>query len=845
MRKIIQILSIVILVAIFIALMLPFIFRGKIDDMIRNEGNKLLNAEFNFKTLDISVFRKFPMISVTMEDFWIKGIDDFANDTLVKADELTAGVNLFSFLGKNGYEITNVQLNNSEFRAIVLANGKANWNILKPDTITITTHKEKNSSDNDSTLHIALDQFVIKNMNVIYDNRQSELYASMNNFNLLCSGGFSSDQTIINLQGGASFINLKSKGVPYLSNVTLSTEIFLDADFVTQKYILKENKVCLNAITTSFGGWFTLGDSAKSMDLHLATNQISFKELISLIPGIYTTDFDQLQTNGTAKLTAFAKGELKGDSIVPNFNIALSVENGMFQYPSLPSGIDEINIEATINNPGGKLTQTTVSVDPFDFRLAGNPFSLAASVMVPKDVPTFYVQANGSLNLAMLNEVFPLETIQLNGLLQTDIGIEGKLSYIQKKQYDLIKAKGHIVVDKLELATNSIPNIKIAKAIFTFTHDKLNLSETNIIVGNSDLKLNSSFENYLGYILKDGMLKGTLNIQSNRLDLNDFMTELTDTALIAPYSEIGEEPGTTKKVPTLLLIPQNIDFKMNTSLKEVIVKDMMLKHINGELTIKDSKANMNNLSFESLGGTLAMNGYYSTANKKAPELKGKLQMNHIEFTTAYKELDMVKELAPLFENLKGNFWGSMNIETTFDVEMNPILNTMQAKGNLSTKDLSLSGIKTVDEIVNAVESPKLKEWKVKDLNLDFTIKDGRLITEPFDLRLGNYNINLSGSTGLDQTIDYKGEIRLPHSATNNSSSNVINLNIKGTFSSPKVSVDTQSIIKQAATSLGDKALQELGKKMNLDSTTLSNSDSLKNKVKEKAVEKALDFLKKL
>ncbi len=845
MRKIIQILSIIILVAIFIALMLPFIFRGKIDDMIRNEGNKLLNAEFNFKTLDISVFRKFPMISVTMEDFWIKGIDDFANDTLVKADELTAGVNLFSFLGKNGYEITNVQLNNSEFRAIVLANGKANWNILKPDTATITTHKEKNSSDNDSTLHIALDQFVIKNMNVIYDNRQNELYASMNNFNLQCSGDFSSDQTIINLQGGASFINLKSKGVPYLSNVTLSTELFLDADFVTQKYILKENKVCLNAITTSFGGWFTLGDSVKSMDLHLATNQISFKELISLIPGIYTTDFDQLQTSGTAKLTAFAKGELKGDSIVPNFNIALSVENGMFQYPSLPSGIDEINIEATINNPGGKLSQTTVNVDPFDFRLAGNPFSLAASIMVPKDVPIFYVQANGSLNLAMLNEVFPLEAIQLNGLLQTDIGIEGKLSYIQKEQYDLIKAKGHILVDKLEVATSSIPNIKIAKAIFTFTHDKLNLSETNIIVGNSDLKLNSSFENYLGYILKDGMLKGTLNIQSNKLDLNDFMTELTDTTLIAPYSELGEEPGSTKKVPTLLLIPQNIDFKMNTSLKEVLVKDMMLKHINGELTIKDSKANMNNLSFESLGGTLAMNGYYSTANPKAPELKGALQMNHIEFITAYKELDMVKELVPLFENLKGSFWGSMHIETTFDVEMNPILNTMQAKGNLSTKDLSLSGIKTVDEIVNAVENPKLKEWKVKDINVDFTIKDGRLITEPFDLKLGNYNINLSGSTGLDQTIDYKGEIRLPHSTTNHSSSNVINLNIKGTFSSPKVSVDTQSIIKQAATSLGDKALQELGKKMNLDSTTLSNSDSLKNKVKEKAVEKALDFLKKL
>ena len=493
MRKIIQAISILILAAIVIALILPFAFRGKIDEMIKKEGNKLLNAQFDFQKLDISIFRNFPMVSVTLENFWIKGVDEFEADTLVKADGLTAGVNLFSFLGKSGYEVTNIELTNSTFNAIVLPCGKANWNILKADTINEIKKEdhrkiEEKIAVSDSTLHINLDRFVITNMNVVYDNRKADLNGSVENFNLLCSGDFSSNQTVVNLQGGASFISLQSHGVPYMSNVTLSTEMYLDADFASQKYVLKENKVCLNAITTSFGGWFTLGDSIKSMDLHLATNEISFKELLSLVPSIYTTDFEQLQTQGTAQLVASAKGDVIGDSIVPTFHLALNVENGQFQYPSLPAGIDQINIQAEVYNPGGKIDKTSVTIEPFDFRLAGNPFSLSGWIKTPQSEPEFQFNAKGALNLGMIDQVFPLETITLNGLVSTDIHLSGLLSYLAKKQYDRVKAVGHIRVSDMQLQTNTIPDVKINKALFTFTPQYLQLSETKVIVGNRDRK---------------------------------------------------------------------------------------------------------------------------------------------------------------------------------------------------------------------------------------------------------------------------------------------------------------------------------------------------------------------
>lgn len=46
-------------------------------------------------------------------------------------------------------------------------------------------------------------------------------------------------------------------------------------------------------------------------------------------------------------------------------------------------------------------------------------------------------------------------------------------------------------------------------------------------------------------------------------------------------------------------------------------------------------------------------------------------------------------------------------------------------------------------------------------------------------------MNLSGSTGLDQTIDYSGKIKLPASAGDIAKLTTLDLKIGGTFSSPQ------------------------------------------------------------
>lgn len=597
----------------------------------------------------------------------------------------------------------------------------------------------------------------------------------------------------------------------------------VDADLAGGKFTLRENMLRLNAIQLNLDGWLAQTKQGMDMDLRLSTNEVGFKELLSLIPAIYAKDFQDLKTDGKVTLNAFARGSIEGNTKVPQFEVNLDVKDAMFRYPSLPAGVEKINISALVRNAGGPLDATEISVAPFDFVLADNPFSLNATVKTPVSDPDFHLTARGKLDLGKVKEVYPLDDMQLNGLVQADLELGGRLSMVEKEQFEQMQAKGSLRLNQMKLVLKDMPPVDIQQSVFTFSPRYLQLSETTVNIGKNDLTLDSRFENYLGYALKGSTLKGTLNVSSNHLNLNDFMSADT-TATVA------EVPADTVAMG-VIRVPENIDFQMQASFRELLFDKMTLTDGKGTLLVRNGTVDMRNLSFNTMGGSVTMNGAYAAPQNKQPELNAAFNMRNISFAQAYQDLGLVQQLAPIFAGLKGNFSGNLQIDTPLDATMSPVMSAVQGKGALSTKDLSLSGVKFIDQVADIVKKPSLKEIKVKDLNIDFEIKDGRVTTKPFDLKLGDYNMNLSGSTGLDQTIDYTGKITMPADGIA-SKLGTADMTIGGTFTSPKVGIDMASLARNAA----EQALKGLGEKL--------GSDSKGSEEKKSVINKALDLFKK-
>lgn len=818
-KKTMKIAGITLGVILLLLLILPFAFQGKLAKLVKEEGNKMLNAQFDFRTLNISLLRNFPSASVSLEDFWLKGTGPFENDTLIQAGELTAAVNLFSLFGDGGYDISRIIVKDTRVHAIVLEDGRPNWDVMKPSPDAETPEDETAQE----TFRIKLQKLSVDNLSVVYDDRQGGVFADLSRLEADCSGDFGSDRTVVDLKMETPSLTCRTGGIPLLNKVSLEADMDVDADLAEGKFTLRENMLRLNAIQLNLDGWLAQTKQGMDMDLRLNTNEVGFKELLSLIPAIYAKDFQDLKTDGKVTLNAFARGSMEGNTKVPQFEVNLDVKDAMFRYPSLPAGVEKINISALVRNAGGPLNATEISVAPFDFVLAGNPFSLNATVKTPVSDPDFHLTARGKLDLGKVKEVYPLDDMQLNGLVQADLELGGRLSMVEKEQFEQMQAKGSLRLNQMKLVLKDMPPVDIQQSVFTFSPRYLQLSETTVNIGKNDLTLDSRFENYLGYALKGSTLKGTLNVSSNHLNLNDFMSADTTAA-------VAEVPADTAAMG-VIRVPENIDFQMQAAFRELLFDKMTLTDGKGTLLVRNGTVDMRNLSFNTMGGSVTMNGAYAAPQKKQPELNAAFDMRNISFAQAYQDLGLVQQLAPIFAGLKGNFSGNLQIDTPLDATMSPVMSAVQGKGALSTKDLSLSGVKFIDQVADIVKKPSLKEIKVKDLNIDFEIKDGRVTTKPFDLKLGDYNMNLSGSTGLDQTIDYTGKITMPADGIV-SKLGTVDMTIGGTFTSPKVGIDMASLARNAA----EQALKGLGEKL--------GSDSKGSEEKKSVINKALDLFKK-
>lgn len=818
-KKTLKIAGITLGVILLLLLILPFAFQGKLAKLVKEEGNKMLNAQFDFRTLNISLLRNFPSASVSLEDFWLKGTGPFENDTLIQAGELTAAVNLFSFFGDGGYDISRIIVKDTRVHAIVLEDGRPNWDVMKPSPDAETPEDETAQE----TFRIKLQKLSVDNLSVVYDDRQGGVFADLSRLEADRSGDFGSDRTVVDLKMETPSLTCRTGGIPLLNKVSLEADMDVDADLAGGKFTLRENMLRLNAIQLNLDGWLAQTKQGMDMDLRLNTNEVGFKELLSLIPAIYAKDFQDLKTDGKVTLNAFARGSMEGNTKVPQFEVNLDVKDAMFRYPSLPAGVEKINISALVRNAGGPLDATEISVAPFDFVLAGNPFSLNATVKTPVSDPDFHLTARGKLDLGKVKEVYPLDDMQLNGLVQADLELGGRLSMVEKEQFEQMQAKGSLRLNQMKLVLKDMPPVDIQQSVFTFSPRYLQLSETTVNIGKNDLTLDSRFENYLGYALKGSTLKGTLNVSSNHLNLNDFMSADTTAA-------VAEVPADTAAMG-VIRVPENIDFQMQAAFRELLFDKMTLTDGKGTLLVRNGTVDMRNLSFNTMGGSVTMNGAYAAPQNKQPELNAAFNMRNISFAQAYQDLGLVQQLAPIFAGLKGNFSGNLQIDTPLDATMSPVMSAVQGKGALSTKDLSLSGVKFIDQVADIVKKPSLKEIKVKDLNIDFEIKDGRVTTKPFDLKLGDYNMNLSGSTGLDQTIDYTGKITMPADGIA-SKLGTVDMTIGGTFTSPKVGIDMASLARNAA----EQALKGLGEKL--------GNDSKGSEKKKSVINKALDLFKK-
>src|SRR3712207_748723 len=69
----------------------------------------------------------------------------------------------------------------------------------------------------------------------------------------------------------------------------------------------------------------------------------------------------------------------------------------------------------------------------------------------------------------------------------------------------------------------------------------------------------------------------------------------------------------------------------------------------------------------------------------------------------------------------------------------------------------------MEKIVDVTKLQILNNPTMQAIRTAFQIREGRLVLQPFDVRLGGLTMNVAGSNGIDQSMEYTLKLQVPKS----------------------------------------------------------------------------------
>ncbi|MDR2651571.1 MAG: AsmA family protein [Prevotellaceae bacterium] len=851
-KIILKSLAILIVVLILIIITVPTLFRGKIESAAKKIINENVNAQVDFNNLKITIFRTFPNVTVSLENITVSGIDNFEGDTLANIKSISVVVDVWALI-KGDFIIKSVSVDNPYIKARLLADGDANWNIMKQDEADIEQTKDEESSE----FKLSLEKLKITNANIVYDSEQDDMLADIKNLNLDLSGELSSDHDVITLSTQSESVSVYSKKSPIVSNIALAINGNFDADFVNNTFTLKENEIQINKMALKADGVIKNKDNGIDFDLTYGLKVPSLKSLLGLIPPTIIAEVNDIETQGDLSMNATMKGLLNENSM-PVITFALKVKDGYIKYSGFSEAIKNLNIDLDMILNRNKDANSVINLSKFSLDVINNPFAVSGKVLYPFTDPDMHFTTSGRLDFASLRKCLPLVSASLDGVLSANITFAGLLSQIENKQYEKIVLNGALSLSNFKMKLNGTASeIDIDNASLTFRPTYCELNSFDAKMGKSDLHLSGHFENMLPYVFKGSPLKGNLNLQSALFDCNDFMT-------VTPSSDADKSASISDT--GVVILPSNIDFAINAKADKLVYDNITMTNFVGKINMKEGKLNLEKIASNTAGGLINVSGSYFAQDTHKAAVKMNLSLADVNINDAVKTFDLIGKFAPVLNGTNGKVSLSLDLNSELDKNMNIDYKTLNAEGSFKTQDLLLAANESINKLTALLKIDSVKS--IKNVNLNFAIKNGMIKVNPFDVKLGNFDMKIGGEHGLANDLNYDADVDIPAGkagaeinnalsklglASSGTSKVKVGVKIKGTLKNPTFTLGLPKYGSAASSILGSETgnIQETIK-TTVD--TLKNQakekletviDSAKNKVEDKIKDKATNFLNNL
>jgi vacuolar-type H+-ATPase subunit H len=160
---------------------------------------------------------------------------------------------------------------------------------------------------------------------------------------------------------------------------------------------------------------------------------------------------------------------------------------------------------------------------------------------------------------------------------------------------------------------------------------------------------------------------------------------------------------------------------------------------------------------------------------------------------------------------QGTANASMQYSSLMDNDLTPLYGSIDATGRIFTEGLQIYNLQTFVKVSDLISNEKFSEMAPDEVEIDFRIRNGRVLVDPFDMDFDDSRITVSGSHGIDHSLEYLIDMNIAKKDLGQGASGMLNsmtmlasaaglqvaqsdhINVKaqitGTFSEPIVKTD--------------------------------------------------------
>ncbi len=810
-RKILLITGITLSILISFILAAPWIFKGKITSIVKSAVSKDLRAHVNFTDVDISWFRHFPDVTVGINNLDLTCVGEFQGDTLMSAKQINITCDIKSLVSGDSIKIYSVTANEPRFHALIHKDGHFNWGTIKPDSSS-----KENISVSSKTFDWEIQRYEIHQGYVDYLDESKNIHVEIAHLEHEGRGHFNSEIFTLKTKTTADAVNFECTGaVPYHVAAKTNIDISFHIDNKTHTYTFNTDQVYFNDMKLHTEGFFQwINDSSYNMNIHFKAPSTKFKNILSMLPSMYQKDFASIDANGQVNFNGFIKGKYD-EKHFPAYHTNLYVTNGYFKYPDLLMPVEHIHLGLQIDNPDGIADHRTINISEAHAEINHDTLNMHLLMKNLETKPFVDFAFVGKLDLGNISQWMKLEPgTKLSGLIIADVHAKGKIPETEKQKKDPFQSWGEFDLSDFLYTSKTYPGgIALNELIMSFNSKNILIQDLKGAYLKSHFGITGSLNNLFDFALRNKPLKATIDLKTDEFNFREWIRTDKDSS-----------GNSTARTNTAFTVPDNIDFTIHAEADRFHYDNLDLQNLSGNLVISEQAIQLQDIKANGLDGDIHIDGTYSTLESRDyPEFALTYDVKGLDIQKTFLAFNSIRRIIPVAKFISGNINAHMSLSGRLDDDMATDLRSLEGEGNVELLAGTLKNFDPLDKISQSLDIAELKDIPLKDTKADFSFKNSRVVVNPFVLHAKDIEMDIYGTHGFDQSLDYAISLKVPRSQLGSKGKmfvkNVVtqaaekgipvklkdevSLDVKmiGTINSPDVKTDMDSVVDMAASDL--------------------------------------------